>query len=173
MGSGTGSGMMLRGWPSWSRELVSIFQSFSRTSWSACPTGARTARMVSGVTKRAMSSMCPSVSSPSRPAAIQMTWVVPRVACSCCSIWLRVSLGLRLWWSRHDSVVRSVPLPLTPMEPPSKTMSWRQSAVLRCAAILWGTELSLSQGSYFLPQALKRKLWQPSPPRSSTTKIGP
>ncbi len=69
--------------------------------------------------------MWPSVSSSSTPSPNQMMVVAPVCSRSCRSISARPSSGLRLWFSRHCSVVSSVPSPSTWIDPPSNTMGAR------------------------------------------------
>ncbi len=80
--------------------------------------------MVLGEMKRAMSSMCPSVSSPWMPAGSQMNFLMPRLFDRIVSICFWVSCGFLFLLSRHCLVVRSVPLPLTSIEPPSRIRLW-------------------------------------------------
>lgn len=116
--------------------------------------GSEQARRVASEMKRAMSSMWPSVSSPSMPFSNQRTSETPSVSRSLVSISARERWGLRFALRRTASVVRSWPLPFTSMAPPSRIMPPSKRGSESEEAILPGMVLSRSHGANFPPQAL-------------------
>ncbi len=101
-----------------------------------------------------------------------MILVTPSRAFSSASISSRPSSGLRLGWSRHCSVVISVPSPSTVIAPPSRIIPERIAGTSRCSSSRPLIRSSASQGWCLRPQALKRKSTPARRPSSSRTKIG-
>ncbi len=69
-----------------------------------------------------MSSMCPSVSSPTIPSPSHRTFSLRDSLSSTVRFRSRLRCGLRFGFSRHCSVVSTQPAPLTSIEPPSITI---------------------------------------------------
>ena len=125
-------------------------------------------------TKRTMSSMCPSVSSPSMPEPSQKMDLAPSMRRNSSSIMARLHSGLRLGFSSTDSVVTSRPSPLPSIAPPSRTMEELRTGSPREAPIREGMPLSRSHGANLPPQALNCQSASIREPSStSCTKTGP
>ena len=85
----------------------------------------------------------------------------------------RVSSGLRFGFSRHCSVVISVPSPSTVIEPPSSTIDDGRRSKPSASATRSVTAASLSYGRKRSPHELKRKSTAVTDPPAPTAKIGP
>ena len=125
-------------------------------------------------TKRTMSSMWPSVSSPSMPEPSQKTALTPSMRPNSSSIMARLQSRLRLGFSSTDSVVTSKPSPLPSIAPPSRIMEELRTGSPSAAPIRAGTPLSRSHGANLPPHALNcqsASIREPS--FTSWTKTGP
>ena len=119
--------------------------------------------------------MWPSVSSPAMPAGNHTTRWSPRADRSSASMSCLVRPLLRLGLSRHSSVTKQRPAPLTSMEPPSSTIPGVNAGSPSHSLIRGGTASSATYSGYFIPHALNRQLTKANAPDGSSRvmKVGP